>query len=149
MSDMAKKAPKIYAQEETTSQLKEAAVRYITTGKKTPFLENFSYQHFDKIVQKGPFSLAQWADLLYISERTLQRYAKANGIFSGLLVERILQLEKLILLGNDTFNSQFATWLFIPSFHFNGDTPYQQLFTYVGIEKVINLVGRIQHGIVA
>jgi putative toxin-antitoxin system antitoxin component (TIGR02293 family) len=146
---MAKKIAKIYQQEDSPSILEEAAVRYITSSRVMPTLENFSYKHFYKIVQKGPFSLAQWAELLYISERTLQRYAKANSTFSGLLVERILHLEKLINLGNDTFNGHFAEWLSSPSFQLNGSTPFQQLFSYVGIEKVIDMVGRIQHGIVA
>jgi putative toxin-antitoxin system antitoxin component (TIGR02293 family) len=119
--------------------------------KKAPqkMVEIFNYKAFKKIADKSPFSMAEWADLLCLSERTLQRYAKANSEFSGLHMERILQLEKLVDFGNDFFKENFREWLLSTPFVLNRKTPFSLLGSYSGIKTVYDLIGRIQHGIIA
>ncbi|MEZ5046841.1 MAG: antitoxin Xre/MbcA/ParS toxin-binding domain-containing protein [Chitinophagaceae bacterium] len=108
----------------------------------------FRYKHFKQIADKAPFSLLEWANLLYMSERTLQRYAKDNSEFNGMQIERILLMERLIDLGNDFFGKEnFKSWLHTPVLFFNQKPPIHFLVTYDGTLDVINLIGRMQHGI--
>ncbi len=122
-------------------------------GQKTPVvpfsLLSYKQEQFQVVLNKSPFTQAQWAELLFLSERTLQRYAKSNAVFSGLHVERILQLEKLIDFANRYFEDEFGNWLFSYPFSLNGKRPFDYLFTYEGIKQVHLLIGRMQHGISA
>lgn len=59
-------------------------------------LNDFRYSSFKAILDKSPFTIGEWAQLLYMSERTLHRYAKDQAAFNGLQIERILVLEEFI-----------------------------------------------------
>ncbi len=107
----------------------------------------FTYKQFLKIANKIDFTLQDWASLLYISERTLQRYAKANTDFNGLQEERILLLQKLIDDGNGLFGKNLAQWLKEPSFKYNGNTPFSKLYTYDGIIDVTRYIGQLEWGV--
>ncbi|ULT41478.1 DUF2384 domain-containing protein [Niabella defluvii] len=88
--------------------------------------------------------------MLFISERTLHRYAKDDGGFNGLQIERILLLEVLIDIGNETFGQEgFKSWLQSRPFSLNGEIVKSKLTTHNGIQEVIDTLGRIQHGISA
>lgn len=118
--------------------------------KKEILLKDFTYAHFKKISDKGPFSLADWAELLFISERTLHRYAKDNNGFNGLQIERILLLESLINSGNELFGKEgFKTWIHSSPFSLGGTVVKEMLTTHSGIQEVIDTLGRMQHGISA
>lgn len=118
--------------------------------KKNIAVKNFSYHEFKKIADKAPFTLGEWADLLYMSERTLHRYAKEGSDFNGLQIERILLLEKLVNAGNKLFNKDdFKAWLLYKPFSLSGITVKESLATHAGIENVIHLIERLQHGISA
>jgi hypothetical protein len=151
-----KKTTKSYAiKDSTTASLaNEPFVNFIAatplfTNKKPVAVKSFTYKHFKKIADKIDFSLQDWAALLFISERTLQRYAKANSEFNGLQIERILYLEKLIDAGNELFGANFANWLKQPSVKYNGDTPYSKLFSHDGIINVLKYIGQLEWGIFA
>lgn len=136
--------------EQNDAKVSEAGAPYVTNTPVVNFaIAGFSQKQFQAIVNKSPFSQAQWADLLFLSERTLQRYAKSNTEFSGLHRERILQLEKLIDFGNSYFAENFNEWLFSFPFSLQGKRPFDYLFTYEGIKKVHLLIGRMQHGLIA
>ena len=53
-----------------------------------PAVKDFTYNEFKKIADKSPFTKAEWAALLHVSERTLQRYAKDNCSFAPINAER-------------------------------------------------------------
>jgi DNA-binding transcriptional regulator YiaG len=151
---MAKKTIKNYTTEHNEVRLaQEPMVAYVTTmplftqKKSATTTKAFTYKHFKKIADKIDFNNQDWADLLFISERTLQRYAKSNSEFNGLQVERILLLQKVIDSGNEIFGKNFAKWLKEPSFKYNGDTPYSMLFTYGGIVDVIRYIGQLEWGV--
>jgi putative toxin-antitoxin system antitoxin component (TIGR02293 family) len=113
-------------------------------------LKDFLYQDFKLIANKASFNLAEWADMLHISERTLQRYAKENTAFNGLQVELILLAEKMIDAGNHFFGkNEFKQWLDAPAFSLQNEIPKKYLNSYAGIQAVIQLIGRLQHGIPA
>lgn len=118
--------------------------------KKEPAVKDFTYDHFKKIADKGPFSLSEWADLLYISERSLHRYAKDGSGFNGLQIERILLLAKLIDTGNEFFGKEgFRQWLHSRPFSLNGELVKDLLTTHNGIQEVTDLLHRMEHGISA
>jgi len=129
----------------------EAVYRITPKINKTEiFVKDFTYKDFKKILNKGAFTLAEWADMLFMSERTLHRYAKDDGGFNGLQIERILLLEALIDTGNEMFGREgFKTWLQSRPFSLGGEVAQNKLTTHHGIQEIIDTLGRIQHGITA
>ena len=122
----------------------------VKSQKKDTLIKDFIYDDFKKIVDKSPFTLADWADLLFISERTLHRYAKDKTGFNGLQIERILHLEHLINIGTSLFGKDgFKQWLQVRPFSLNGVAVKDSLSTHDDIQNVINIIERMQYGIPA
>jgi uncharacterized protein (DUF2384 family) len=149
-----KKAPKKTASyklpEETPNMVEESLVDYGKPKLKTVFLPiDLPFSSFKKIIDNSPFTLAEWAGLLQLSERTLNRYAKDDISFNSLYAERIVQLYQLIQEGNLLFKNSFKAWLHKDALAFNGAKPISYLYTSSGITEVYRLIMRIQMGIVA
>ncbi len=121
------------------------------TVKALPQVKDFTYSEFKKIADKTPFTQAEWAAILHVSERTLQRYAKNNGSFAPINAERAVQIEKVIKEGKATFGKveNFYNWLKGNPYMLEGNLSFSSLTTYEGIQKVLTQLGRIQHGILA
>lgn len=120
-------------------------------GSKKPMLKDFNYTEFKKISEKAPFTQSEWAALLHVSERTLQRYAKYNGSFAPINAERALQIANVIAEGKKTFGktSAFYQWLKQNPEMLEGTLSLDSLTTASGIQMVLVQLGRIQHGILA
>ncbi len=135
------------------SKAEEIPATYYTTAKapsKQLITKDFLFSDFKKISDKAPFTIAEWAGILHISERTLHRYAHENASFNGMQIERILLTEQLINAGNQMFGKEgFKKWLKFKPFSLQFQTPISMLNTYDGIQQVINLIQRMQHGISA
>lgn len=148
-----KSSTKKYNPFQEPNQLTEPAVVYElakNTTKRETIVKEFTYQHFKEILDKSPFTLAEWANLLFMSERSLNRYAKNIGSFNGLQIERILILETLINAGNEMFGKDgFKAWINSRPYSLNGVAIKDRLSTHTGIQEVIEILGRIQHGISA
>lgn len=113
-------------------------------------VKDFTYAHFRRIADKAPFTVIEWSEMLHISERTLHRYAKENTPFQGLQVELILLIGKMIDMGLTLFDKEgLKNWVHSPAFSLNNRTPLETMQSYAGIQDVIQLLGRIQHGISA
>lgn len=113
-------------------------------------VKDFLFEDFKEIADKGPFTQAEWAAMLSISERTIQRYSKENSAFNGLQTERILHLSKLIDKGNLLFGKAgFRSWLDYAPYSINGVQVRNLLSSYQGIETAIDLLGKLEHGIPA
>lgn len=119
--------------------------------KQIPLVKDFDYKEFKKIADKVPFTLQQWSDILHISERTLQRYAKANSNFPFSVVDRILQIDKVIKRGIHVFGSleKFISWLRLNPPALEGRISIHSLRSIEGINLVLTQLGRIEHGILA
>lgn len=119
--------------------------------KQMAVVKDFNYKEFKKIADKVPFTLQEWSQLLHISERTLQRYAKANTNFPFSVVDRILQIDKVIKRGTEVFGSldKFISWLRINPPALEGRISVDSLRTIEGINLVLTQIGRIEHGILA
>ncbi|MGG9970204.1 type II RES/Xre toxin-antitoxin system antitoxin [Ferruginibacter sp. SUN002] len=116
-----------------------------------PVTKDFTYAEFKKIADKAPFSQAEWATILHLSERTLQRYAKNNGSFAAINAERAMQIAKVLKEAKITFGSveKFYAWIKRNPYMLEGNLSFNSLTSYDGIEKVLTQLGRIQHGIFA
>ena len=119
--------------------------------KQMSLVKDFNYKEFKKIADKVPFTQQEWSQILHISERTLQRYAKANSNFPFSVVDRILQIDKVIKRGIEVFGSldKFIRWLRINPPALEGRISLDSLRTIEGINLVLTQIGRIEHGILA
>jgi putative toxin-antitoxin system antitoxin component (TIGR02293 family) len=119
--------------------------------KALPQVKDFTYNEFKKIADKSPFTQAEWAAILHVSERTLQRYAKNNGSFAPINAERALQIDKVLKEGKNTFGKieNFYNWIKREPYMLEGNLSLHSLTTYEGIQRVLTQLSRIQHGIFA
>ena len=114
-------------------------------------VKDFTYNEFKKIADKTPFTQAEWASILHVSERTLQRYAKNNGSFASINAERAMQVAEVISEGKKTFGKVdlFYNWLKRKPAMLEGPLSLASLTTSHGIQLVLTQLGRIQHGLFA
>ena len=139
-----------YKPNNVTSKVEEPMPVYRSV-KALPQVKEFTYSEFKKIADKSPFTQAEWATILHVSERTLQRYAKNNGSFAPINAERALQIDKLLKEGKITFGKieNFYNWIRRNPYMLEGNLSFNSLTSYEGIQKVLTQLGRIQHGIFA
>lgn len=132
------------------SKLEEPTPVYRSV-KALPQVKDFTFSEFKKIADKAPFTQAEWASILHVSERTLQRYAKNNGSFAPINAERALQIDKVLKEGKFTFGKveNFYNWLKREPYMLEGNLSLNSLTTYEGIQKILTQLGRIQHGLFA
>lgn len=114
-------------------------------------VKDFTYSEFKKIADKAPFTQAEWASILHLSERTLQRYSKNNGLFAPINAERALQIEKVLREATVTFGKveNFYLWIKRNPYMLEGNLSFDSLTSYNGIERILTQLGRIQHGLFA
>ena len=138
-------------QQHNVIKVKEPAVAYRSTVKVVPSLNDFTFNEFKKIAATAPFSQAEWATMLHVSERTLQRYAKNNGSFAAINAERILLIDKVLKEAITTFGNieKFYQWIKKEPYMLEGNLLFNSLSTYDGIQKVLTQLGRIQQGLFA
>ena len=136
--------------EEKRSKVNEAASHY-KVATKIISLKEFTYQDFKKVADKVPFTQAEWSDILHISERTLQRYAKDNHLFAPINAERVLLINKVLQEAQITFgkSEKFYEWIKRNPYMMEGNLSIQSLSTYEGIQNVLTQLGRIQQGVFA
>lgn len=116
-----------------------------------PAVKDFTYNEFKKISDKTPFTQAEWASMLHVSERTLQRYAKSNGSFAPINAERAVQISNVIKKGKEVFGSvdKFYAWLKRNPYMLEGNLSLAALTTSEGINNILTQLGRIEHGLFA
>lgn len=144
------KKNKPYAQKDKLSKANEPEPVYRSV-RALPAVKDFTYGEFKKIADKAPFTQAEWASLLHISERTLQRYAKDNSTFASINAERALQIARVLKEGELTFGKQenFYNWIKRGPYMLGGNLSFDSLTTADGIERVLTQLLRIQHGLFA
>jgi putative toxin-antitoxin system antitoxin component (TIGR02293 family) len=136
--------------QEKISKVEEPAAFYGTV-RKIPALKDLTYNDFKKVADKVPFTQAEWAAVLHISERTLQRYAKDNHAFAPINAERFDQINFVIKRAKEVFGStdKFYRWLKKKPSMLEGTLSVDSLSSYEGIHMVLTQLGRIEHGLFA
>jgi response regulator of citrate/malate metabolism len=75
--------------ESLLSRVNEPEVMYLHNST----LNLFAVPNFISLSEKLLFTQVEWASVLHISDRTLQRYLKENKAFEGLFAEHLYQLD--------------------------------------------------------
>jgi putative toxin-antitoxin system antitoxin component (TIGR02293 family) len=146
-----KKKPAVYKPNEQLSKAEEPLAPSYRSVKVIPLVKDFTYNEFKKIADKTPFTQAEWAAILHVSERTLQRYAKNNGVFAPINAERAVQVAQVLQRGKEVFGDmdKFYHWIKRNPHMLEGNLSMQSLSTHDGINKVLTQLGRIEHGLFA
>lgn len=132
------------------SKVEEPEAAYYPS-KQMRITKEFTFNEFKKIADKVDLTQKEWSDILHISERTLQRYAKDNSTFNFSVIDRILLIDKVIKKGSGLFGNgeDFITWLKDEPKSIDGELGLYCLASFDGISKVLNQLGRIEHGVLA
>ena len=96
------------------------------------------------------FTLNQISELLPISERTVQRYARSKH-FNRSTSEQILQIAEVAAKGVGVFDNKdhFLAWMKQPNVALGKKTPLSLLSSRFGAQMVLDEIGRIEHGVVS
>jgi putative toxin-antitoxin system antitoxin component (TIGR02293 family) len=154
------------------NEVNEPMAIYITQGSSTPFYNllggsksaksstdfdviTLARQGFPKkallaLAKKISLNIQELANILHISERTLQRY-EDDAIIKTEYAEKAVELARLYTRGEEVFGSmdKFKTWVKTPGHVFKGEAPITILDTSAGFDLVFKELGRIEHGIFA
>ncbi len=136
-------------QEIIPPKIEEEQVPYMPARKQPISVADFTYRKFKKIADLVPFTQAEWANILHLSERTLQRYAKNNSSFEGIYTDRILDMQELIETGLDTFTDSGALyrWLKKDKQVMGQALNFESLYSSRGILELTDQLSRIQYGV--
>ena len=129
------------------SKVEEPEAAY--TIKQIRLTKEFTFSEFKKIADTVDLTQKEWSDVLHISERTLQRYAKDNSAFNFSVIDRILLIDRVIKKGVDVFGNanDFINWLKQEPSSIDGKLGFGSLASFDGTSKILNQLGRIEHGI--
>jgi len=145
------KNKKLYKPSETKPSMVEEPFAIYGFPKEYRLTKEFTFNDFKKIAAKTDFTQKEWSDILHISERTLQRYAKENSAFSFSITDRILQIDKVLKRGFEVFGSyeKFLLWIRDNPYMLEGRLSLHSLSSFEGISNILIQLGRIEHGIFA
>lgn len=93
-------------------------------------------------------TIQQVADIMHISERTLQRYTPSTLIKTE-HAEKAIELAKLYERGIEVFGNleNFNDWMKTPNYTLNGEEPIALLDSSLGFDLVFQTLGRIEYGV--
>lgn len=93
-------------------------------------------------------TIEEIAAVLHISERTLQRYTPATLVKTE-YADRAIELALLYERGIDVLGSEraFSHWIKSPNLALGGEIPFNLLDTRIGFTMVLDILGRIEHGV--
>jgi RNA polymerase sigma-70 factor (ECF subfamily) len=106
---------------------------------------------FLSIVTSSPFTLQEWAFLLYLSEEALLDCLNGRQTFAPLQSARILEIARLLRKGESVFESRerFKGWLNANIPTLGSVTPKSLLDSTFGVTIVHDELTRIEHGVLA
>jgi len=104
----------------------------------------------DSIMEVTGFSNTDISKIIHISDRTLRRYAPKQKLDPE-QSERVLELARLYSRGEQIFGSlqDFKTWMDREVLALGSKKPKTFLDTSLGIEMLMDELGRIEHGVFA
>ena len=98
-----------------------------------------------------PFSSQEWARMLHISKRSIDRLKKEKRKLSTTQSEKLIEVTLLYDYGVDVFGSseKFTKWLDRSNLALGGVAPKSLLDTNQGIKAVKTELSRIEYGVLA
>ncbi len=111
--------------------------------------EGFRYEVLENFRKNVGLSTSEVADLVRINPRTLSR-RKLEGRLHADESDRVLRLSRVYgralgLYGGDLPRARH--WLSTPKVALGGETPLDYSRVDVGAQEVVDLIGRIEHGV--
>lgn len=93
-------------------------------------------------------TIEEIATVLHISERTLQRYTPSTLVKTE-HADRAIELARLYERGAEVLGSSkaFDTWMRSPNYALNNEIPLSLLDTSIGFDLILQILGRIEHGV--
>lgn len=93
-------------------------------------------------------SMKQMAELLPVTERTLQRYRSDHHLNRN-VSEQIIHIAEVFAKGIEVFDekTKLLLWLNAPHRVFSGKTPLSMLTSRFGVGLVLDELGRIEFGV--
>ena len=85
---------------------------------------------------------------LDVTRRTIDNY-KPHERLRLYISDRLIHLAELYAKGKELFDSfeNFNEWLNRPSIDISGDKPIDRIQTRQGVDELLHVLGRIEHGI--
>ena len=102
------------------------------------------------LMEVADLSLTEMAAIVHTSDRTLRRYTPQQKL-SQEQSERMIEMARLYSRGEEVFGSMnsFKEWMNTILLPFGNKRPKEFLDTSIGINMLMNELGRIEHGIFA
>ena len=107
-----------------------------------------SKQSILALARKISLTIEEMANVLHISERTLQRYTPTTLVNTA-YADKAIELARLYergtaVLGNE---KEFNTWMRTPNHALNNEVPLNLLDTSIGFNLILQVLGRIEYGV--
>jgi putative toxin-antitoxin system antitoxin component (TIGR02293 family) len=104
----------------------------------------------DNLMEITGITAYEMAGIVRLSDRTLRRYT-SQTLLNPEQSERVVELAKLYSRGEDVFGGlpDFKEWMDSTVMALGNKKPKEFLDTSIGIEMLMNELGRIEHGIFA
>jgi putative toxin-antitoxin system antitoxin component (TIGR02293 family) len=104
----------------------------------------------DVLMKKTGLSIYELADMLELTDRTLRRY-EPNEILNKRLSERALEIAQVYSRGEEVFgdDASFRKWMESEVPALGHQTPKSFLDTSIGIQMLLDELGRIEYGVFA
>jgi putative toxin-antitoxin system antitoxin component (TIGR02293 family) len=104
----------------------------------------------DKLMEITNLTTAEMALIMRLSDRTLRRY-KPQTLLNPEQSERVVELTRLYSRGEEAFGNleSFKEWMNSTVMALGNKKPKEFLDTSLGIDILMNELGRIEHGIFA
>jgi len=112
--------------------------------------EGLPKQALVSFMEKSNLDETRLFTYLDITKRALTNY-KPKEKLRLYISDRLIHLAELYAKGNELFNStdEFNEWLNRPSIDLGGEKPIDFIHTRKGIDELLHVLGRIEHGVLA
>lgn len=100
------------------------------------------------LARKISLTIEEIANVLHISERTLQRYTPTTLVKTE-HADRAIELARLYQRGIEVLGSEtaFNIWMRTPNHALNNEIPLHLLDTSIGFDLILQILGRIEYGV--
>lgn len=104
---------------------------------------------FKRVIEASACTRQRVIKSMKLSERTLARRLNAREHLKPESSERVLRLARVLIRAEDVFEAKEKAqrWIDVSNVALGGQTPLECLDTGDGFQLVLDLLGRIEHGV--
>lgn len=129
----------------SNSTLNEPLTTYGSTNYYALANHTITKDYIKKVLAICRLNVSELMDILPISIDTYKRKTS----FNPPVTEKVLEIEEVYAKGLNAFGDGFYGWMNTENVALGGLVPKELLSNSFGIRKLINQIGRIEHGILA